>query len=213
MAGTLGAMPGDATAILKLIADADAAGDPETAARVAARELLPLVYRDLRDLAAAGLARESVPTIDATELVHEAWMRLVGPDGEDRRPDGDWHGRRHFVGAAAIAMRRILVDRARARRALKRGGNAVRIDLDSGLGSVAPGSSDELLDLDDALSALEQAFPDHAELVRLRIFLGLTIEGAAEVLGVSTNTVERRWAFARAWLGARLGADSTPPPT
>lgn len=200
-------MPGDATLILESIVEAEANGDVDRAARVAAEQLLPIVYDDLRAIAQQRLDGERSPTIDATELVHEAWVRLVGPDGHDRAPGGDWDGRRHFIGAAAIAMGRILVDRARARLADKRGGDRHRVELDTRAEVADLGRTfddADLLDLDEALVALEAERPAHAELVRLRVFLGLSIADAAAALGVSDSTVERRWIFARAWLTARL---------
>lgn len=201
-------MPSDATLILQSIAEAEAHGDVDRAARMAAEKLLPIVYEDLRAIAQKRLAGERAPTIDATELVHEAWVRLVGPDGKDRDERGDWEGRRHFIGAAAIAMGRILVDRARARLADKRGGDRRRVTLDTRAEAADLGRTfddGDLVDLNEALAALEAERPEHAELVRLRVFLGLSIADAAAVLGVATSTVERRWAFARAWLTTRLG--------
>jgi RNA polymerase sigma factor (TIGR02999 family) len=169
-------------------------GDPQAAAR-----LLPLVYDELRRLASRRLERESPgQTLQATALVHEAYMRLVGND-----PGRRWDGRGHFFAAAAEAMRRILVDRARDRHRLKRGGGLGRIDID--LGSVPldlPG--DDLIDLDLALTELGRDDPLCARLVTLRFFAGLTQSEAAEALGMARRTADRHWAYARAWLYERL---------
>jgi RNA polymerase sigma factor (TIGR02999 family) len=180
----------DSEAVTRLLAAASR-GEPAAAA-----ELLPLVYDELRRLAAARLARE-VPgqTLQATALVHEAFLRLVGLD-----PDKPWDGRGHFFAAAAEAMRRILIDRARARRRLKRGGPRRRedLDLDALTGPDAP--PDDLLDLDDALAGLARVDSRAADVVKLRIFAGLTLDEAALALGVVHRTADRDWAFARAWL-------------
>jgi RNA polymerase sigma factor (TIGR02999 family) len=170
----------------------------------AASQLLPLVYNQLRKLAAQRISHEQPgQTLDATALVHEAYVRLVGRD-----PSKRWDGRGHFFAAAAEAMRRILVDRARDRRRQKRGGRRrrVRIDLDAVLHD-PPG--DDLLALDDALQALAREDPARAELVRLRVFAGLTLSEAAEVMGIGRRTADRYWAYARAWLCDALG-DSEP---
>ena len=160
--------------------------------RRAAAELLPLVYGELRNLAAAKLAREQAGhSLDATALVHEAYLKLVG--------DQQFDGRGHFFAAAAEAMRRILVDQARTRRALKRGGGAVRVDVEPDR-LTAPAPDDELLALDEALSRLAESHPEHAALVKLRYFAGLSADDAASALGISPSTADRRWAFARAWL-------------
>ena len=161
----------------------------------AADQLLPLVYDELRKLAAQRMALEKPgQTLEATALVHEAYLRLVGAD-----PKKPWDGRGHFFAAAAEAMRRILVDRARDRRRQKRGGGhrRVRIDLDALLRDPP---DDDLLALDEALQALARADPDGAELVRLRAFAGLTLADAAEVMGIGRRTADRYWAYARAWL-------------
>jgi RNA polymerase sigma factor (TIGR02999 family) len=164
-----------------------------------AERLLPLVYEELRRLASRRLKREAPgQTLQPTALVHEAYLRLVGKDS-DRR----WEGRGHFFAAAAEAMRRILVDRARDRRRLKRGGGLGRVDLDSAAASLEdPG--DELIDLDEALTELGRE--DHlcARLVNLRFFAGLTQAEAAELLGLPRRTADRHWAYARAWLFDRL---------
>jgi RNA polymerase sigma factor (TIGR02999 family) len=163
--------------------------------RVAADELLPLVYDELRQLAAARLANEPPgQTLQATALVHEAYLRLIGDD-----PGRAFDSRGHFFAAAATAMRRILVDRARDRRRQKRGGGhrRVRIDLEA-IRIEPPG--DELLALDEALKSLAREDPVGAELVGLRAFAGLTLAEAAEVLGIGRRTADRYWAYARAWL-------------
>ena len=165
-------------------------GDPH-----AASQLLPLVYDELRKLAAQKLAQEKPgQTLQATALVHEAYIRLV--DTETAR---QWDSRSHFFAAAAEAMRRILVDNARRKLSLKRGGDRVRQDL-NGLEIAAPEISDDLLALNDALDKLARAEPQAAELVKLRYFTGLTVKEAAEMLGVSPRTADNLWAYARAWL-------------
>lgn len=157
-------------------------------------ELLPLVYQELRRLAAWHLANEQPnQTLQPTALVHEAYLRLVN------HHDPQWNGRRHFFGAAAEAMRRILVENARRKKRLKRGGNLERVNLED-LDLPAPMPDDDLLALDEALERLAEEDPRAAELVKLCFFVGLTQEEAARELGVSVSTVERTWAFARAWL-------------
>jgi len=162
----------------------------------AASQLLPLVYDELRRLAAQRLAGEGPGhTLQPTALVHEAYLKLVGSD--PRRP---WNGRVHFFAAAAEAMRRILIDHARRKHRVRRGGAMKRVELDD-VGMVAEsGGADQLLALDAALTRLAAADPRRAELVRLRYFAGLTLEQAAELLGISRATADRHWAFARAWL-------------
>lgn len=156
--------------------------------------LLPLVYDELRRLAAARLSHEAPgQTLQATALVHEAYLRLVG--GAEPR----FETRGHFFTAAAEAMRRILIDRARSKGRQKRGGRAKRLELNE-LDLAAPPPDDELLDLDEALSKLEQEDRVKAELVKLRFFAGLSVEQAAVALGISRATADRFWAFARAWL-------------
>ena len=171
-------------------------GDPEAAA-----QLLPLVYEELRRLAAQKLAREpSGLTLQPTALVHEAYIRLVGGG-----PPNGWEGRGHFFAAAAEAMRRILVEAARRRKAEKRGGGRGRAGLDEAL--LAGGRSpDELLELDDLLDRLAAANPRAAEVVKLRFFAGLTGDQAA-ALGVSPRAADSLWAYARAWLFQRLHSD------
>jgi RNA polymerase sigma factor (TIGR02999 family) len=172
-----------------------------------ARDLLPLVYDELRRLAAQRLAREAPgQTLQATALVHEAYLRLVGAD-----PDRPWNGRGHFFGAAAQAMRRILVENARRRSRFKRGGDRARVDLDAAE-PAAPQADSDLLALDEALEQLALKDPVKAELVGLRVFAGLTLAQAAEILGLSTSTADRYWAYARAWLRVEIaGRDSVPP--
>jgi RNA polymerase sigma factor (TIGR02999 family) len=176
------------------------AGDPH-----AAGELLPLVYNELRRLAAAQMAREQPgQTLDATALVHEAYLRLVQePDAQSR---DSWANRRHFFAAAAEAMRRILVENARRKDSLKRGGGLERQELpESGL--AAPEPSIDLLALDEALTQLAATDALAAELVQLRYFAGLTSVQAAEALGISTRKADRTWAYARSWLLKKLQAD------
>jgi RNA polymerase sigma factor (TIGR02999 family) len=165
-------------------------GDPQ-----AAEQLLPLVYDELRRLAALKLAQEKPgQTLQATALVHEAYLRLVG--GDQTR---DWDGRGHFFAAAAEAMRRILINRARDKRRQKRGGGLQRVDLDRLL--VADQASDEeLVAIDDALQELARRNAPCAELVKLRFFTGLTLDEAAAAMGIARRTANRYWAFARAWL-------------
>ncbi len=172
---------------------AELSGDnPEAAAR-----LLPLVYEELRGLAAKKLANEpSDHTLQATALVHEAYLRLVG-NGHDQ-----WANRGHFFAAAAEAMRRILVERARKYARKKHGGmeRRVEVDLDRLAGTFDNDSSDDLLALDSALSKFEALEPDRSTVVKLRYFAGFTIDQTADVLGISAATANRHWAFARAWL-------------
>jgi RNA polymerase sigma factor (TIGR02999 family) len=166
------------------------AGDPKAAA-----ELLPLVYEELRKLAAARLTAEKPgQTLQATALVHEAYVRLVG--GE---PAAGWSGRGHFFAAAAEAMRRILVERARRKGRIRHGGDLRRIDL-LDAEAAAPADDEQILLLDEALSRLAAARPQAAQLVQLRFFAGLTAEESAVILTLSPRTTRRLWAFARAWL-------------
>src|SRR5262245_51381098 len=162
-------------------------------------ELLPLVYNELRSLAARQLAREKPgQTIQATELVHEAYLRLVGSS----QPQ-NWQGRRHFFGAAAKAMRRILVDRARRKQRVKHGGNLERIDFEEIQIPIAT-PDEEFLALDEALEELARLDARAAELVNLRYFAGLTCEQAAGMLGISRRTTDNIWNFAQAWLCRRI---------
>jgi RNA polymerase sigma factor (TIGR02999 family) len=190
----------DVTRILEQIDS----GDPS-----AAEQLLPLVYDELRKLAAARMAQESPDhTLQATALVHEAWLRLVNTE-QPRR----WESRRHFFAAAAEAMRRILIESARRKRRLKRGGNRERIDLHEPA-ALAPEMPEVLLDLDAALSRFAALEPDKAEVVRLRYFAGLTLTEIADVLGCSEVTIKRHWRYARAWLHKELnGTEGSVPGT
>ena len=183
----------DVTYILSQIESGDAA---------AADQLLPLVYDELRMLAARKLANEPPgQTLQATALVHEAYLRLLGT-----RPDKPWTHRGHFFLAAAEAMRRILIDQARRKGRQKRGGDHHRVELDAA--HIAMSEPDvDLLALNEALSQLEEESPKKAELVKLRYFAGLTVEQTADVLGISTSTADNYWAYARSWLRIKL-ADS-----
>ena len=173
---------------------------------LAASELLPLVYDELRRLASEQIAREpACLTLQATALVHEAYLKLVGDSDPPR-----WADCRHFYAAAAEAMRRILVDEARRRRAGKRGGGWAQVSLE---GIPGPGASTDWLAVDDALARLAEEDPGASELVRLKVFAGLSVDEAAEVLGLSRATAYRDWSYARAWLRDRLsGEDPAPPP-
>jgi RNA polymerase sigma factor (TIGR02999 family) len=183
----------DVTRILSAIE----AGDP-----TAAEQLLPLVYDELRQLAAAQMAREKPgQTLQATALVHEAFLRLA----PSAIPQAAWNSRGHFFAAAAEAMRRILIDRVRHKQSQRKGGTRRRCELsDEDLITIP--IDDELIDLDEALSKLGAADPQAAELVKLRVFAGMTIEEIAEVQGISPRTIKRNWAYARAWLGRELAA-------
>jgi RNA polymerase sigma factor (TIGR02999 family) len=171
------------------ILEAAQKGDPN-----AAGELLPLVYDELRKLAAAKMAHERPDqTLQPTALVHEAWLRLVGNEQQK------WNGRAHFFGAAAEAMRRILIENARRKAAARHGGGQARLDISQiDIATTAP--DDELLAVSDALEKLAMDEPQMAELVKLRYFVGLTAEDAAEVLGISVRTAERWWSYSRVWL-------------
>jgi len=177
--------PGDVTRIL----EAAQQGDPH-----AADQLLPLVYEELRKLAASKMAHERPDqTLQPTALVHEAWLRLAGNERQK------WNGRAHFFGAAAEAMRRILIENARRKAAARHGGGEGRLDINQiEIATAAP--DDELLAVSDALESLAAQEPQMAELVKLRYFVGLTTEDAAEVLGISVRTAERWWSYSRAWL-------------
>ena len=168
----------------------------------AAEQLLPLLYDELRRLAARKLAREKPgQTLDATALVHEAYLRLVGND-----PEKSWHGQRHFFAAAAEAMRRVLVEQARRKGRRKRGGERRRVVLEENVPTVERPDFD-VLAVHAALTQLAGIDPEKAELVKLRYFGGLTLPEAAEILGISTPTAERFWRYARAWLARELGRD------
>ena len=161
----------------------------------AAQDLLPLVYDELRRLAACKMAHEPPgQTLQPTALVHEAWLRLAGGESAQR-----WQNRAHFFAAAAEAMRRILIDNARRKHALRHGGGQERVSVETAE-IAAPGSDDELLEVHEALERFAQMDPAKAELVKLRYFVGLTIPEAAQVLGISDPTAKRWWAYARAWL-------------
>lgn len=168
----------------------------------AAEKLLPLVYDELRKLAAARLQQEKPgQTLQATALVHEAYLRLVGSAGSEK-----WDGRGHFFGAAAEAMRRILVESARRKMREKHGGQRTRVELAEG-DLICRIPSDELVALDEALVQLALEDPQKAKLVELRFFAGFSAEEAAQMLGISTVTAKRHWRYARAWLHHRLAVD------
>ncbi len=165
----------------------------------AAEELLTLVYQELRRLAAARLAREKPgQTLQATALVHEAWLRLADA------PAQTWESKAHFFGAAAEAMRRILIDNARRKNALRHGGGLAQTTLDT-TGIAAPIPDEQLLAVDEALEALSREDPQAAQLVKLRFFIGLPHREAAEILGLSHTKADRTWLFAKAWLAQALG--------
>ena len=168
-------------------------------------QLLPLVYDELRKLAAAKLADEKPgQTLQATALVHEAYLRLV-----DVEKPPHWNSRRHFFAAAAEAMRRILIERARHRRTLKRGGDRKRIELAAVEPDVLPMACEDILGLNEALQKLQQKDARKAELVKLRFFAGLTAAQAAQALGVSTTTAENDWVYARSWLRLEMNPGVT----
>jgi RNA polymerase sigma factor (TIGR02999 family) len=174
----------------------------------AADRLLELIYDELRHIAAYKMSRESPGgTLQPTALVHEAWLRLGGPE------QPPWENRAHFFAAASEAMRRILIDRARHRRALRHGGGQARVDIEE-LNLACAADDDQLLAVHDHLNRLAALEPKKAELVKLRFFGGLTIEEAAQVMGISVPTANRWWAFARAWLFNALkpGDDTNPDP-
>jgi RNA polymerase sigma factor (TIGR02999 family) len=177
-------------------------GDPH-----AAEQLLPLVYEELRKFAAQKLAQEKPgQTLQATALVHEAYVRLV--DGDKHR---HWNSRGHFFAAAAEAMRRILVDNARRKGRLKRSHGGTRIELDN-LDISAPEAPDDLLDLDEALTQLAAVDPRSAELVKLRYFAGLTVKQAAKAMHLSPRTADFLWAYARAWLLQKMQGEGSDAP-
>lgn len=181
----------DVTQILSRIES----GDPD-----AAEQLLPLVYDELRKLAAAKLAHEKPgQTLSATALVHEAYLRLVGTR--------EWDGKGHFFAAAAEAMRRTLVESARRKSRAKRGGNAAALDLGA-IEIAAPGKPEEVIAIGEALSKLELQNAVAAQLVKLRYFAGFSLREAAEVLDVSPRKADQIWAYARAWLMAEIGKDA-----
>jgi RNA polymerase sigma factor (TIGR02999 family) len=182
-----------------LMTEADPAGAAaEAGDSWAAEQLLPLVYDELRRLAARTLAHEKPgQTLQATALVHEVYVRLIG--GGDRR----WDGRGQFIAAAARAMRRVLIDRAREKRSAKRGSGRARFEIDA-VDLATRATPDQLLAVDDALAKLAREDPAAARLVELRCFAGLTVEEAGNALGVSTATAYRHWKYARAWLHGEL---------
>src|SRR5262245_39752349 len=186
----------DVTRILSQIEQ----GDPQATER-----LLPLVYDELRKLAAVRMAQEKPgQTMQATALVHEAYLRLVGSDVASQ-----WNGRGHFFAAAAEAMRRILVESARRKKRVKHGGEQKRVDLlESDLTTAA--QPDEILALDEALTRLTAEDPEAAQVVHLHFFVGLPIEDVAETLGVSRATAYRQWSYARAWLRNAIGEGESP---
>jgi len=185
----------DVTHILQSIESGDAR---------AADELMPLVYEELRKLATVRMANESSnQTLQPTALVHEAWLRLTGNENVK------WDGRAHFFGAAAEAMRRILIDKARRKQALRHGGGQQPLDVDE-VEIAAPAKAQELLDMDEALKKFAGVDRQKAELVKLRYFVGLTLEESAQILGISTPTAKRWWAYARAWLYRQIQDGSSP---
>lgn len=180
----------------------------ETGEPGAAERLLPLVYGELRQLASAKMAREfSAQTLQPTALVHEAWLRLGG----DAQPQ--WQNRAHFFGAAAEAMRRILIDRARRRHAVRRGGDRVRVDAEEleRVASFDAASDDQLLAVHEALERFSAVEPRKAEMVKLRYFVGLTLEETAATLGIPFGTAKRWWSYSRAWLYRELQSDGPAP--
>jgi RNA polymerase sigma factor (TIGR02999 family) len=186
------------TSILAAVDD----GDPK-----AAEELLPLVYDELRRLAARRLANERPgQTLQPTALVHEAFLRLV------RNEDPQWHGRRHFFSAAAEAMRRLLIERARRKKSLRGGGELQRVEWNE-TEIAAPLADDDLLALHEALDQLAVLDSLAASLIKLRFFVGLTHQDAAEILGMSRSAADRAWLFARAWLFQQIRPGQSPPPS
>lgn len=180
--------------LTKILSKVDAA-NPQASA-----ELLPLVYEELRKLASRRMATErSDHTLQATALVHEAYVRLV-----DAANQGDWDSRAHFFSAAAVAMRRILIDHARSKARLKRGGNARRVDLREFPATAVSMASEQLLELDDALEKLEREDVSVAELVRLRVYAGLSVADAAETLRISKTKAYELWDYALAWFAVEL---------
>jgi RNA polymerase sigma factor (TIGR02999 family) len=188
---------GEPMSEITLVLDAVSAGDSR-----AAEQLLPLVYDELRRLAAARMAQEAAGhTLQPTALVHEAWLRLVSGNNQP------WQNRAHFFGAAAEAMRRILIERARRKSRLKRGSGRVLLDIaDLDVATAMP--DDKILLVDEALEQLKMEDPEKARIVTLKFFAGLTNEEVAEVLNVNERTVRRQWDFAKAWLFDRITGES-----
>ena len=185
---------GDVTRILEAVQQ----GDPN-----AADKLLPLVYEELRHLAAHKMANQAPGhTLQPTALVHEAWLRLIG------NQEAQFVGRAHFFAAAAEAMRHILIDSARRKRAVRHGGAQVRVDIQN-VEIAAPADDEELLAIHEVLDKLATEEPQKAELTKLRYFVGMTFEEAAEVLGISVATAKRYWAYARAWLYEEIRANKS----
>jgi RNA polymerase sigma factor (TIGR02999 family) len=204
--GLLSRLMSEVTLILSAIEQGD---------RHAAQQLLPLVYDELRKLAAQKMAQEAPgQTLQATALVHEAYLRLVlSPGGEAaKKMDQSWASRGHFFAAAAEAMRRILIERARHKKSLKAGGGWERADL-ADVQLAADGADEDLLALNDALEKLTHTDPRKAELVKLRYFAGLSNEQAASALGISTSTADNDWAYARAWLRVELSSERRGSPS
>ena len=192
---TLARIVSDVTRILEAIQ----AGQPQ-----AAEELLPMVYDELRRLAAARMAQQPPgQTLQPTALVHEVWLKLAGGKGSS------WHDRQHFFRAAAEAMRQILIDRARRKLRARHGGGAEHVDLQE-LEIAAPAKEEVLLDLDAALGELKAIAPERAEIVNLRFFAGLNEPEIAGILGISERSVQRQWSYARAWLFARIAKEGRP---
>jgi RNA polymerase sigma factor (TIGR02999 family) len=197
--GSIGSLVGDplkdVTQILQVLGHGDAS---------AADQLLQLVYGELRQMAAQQMAQEHPDhTLQPTALVHEAYLRLAGTKGEAESGGKCWNSRAHFFAAAAEAMRRILIDHARRKQAIRRGGNRAQVSLDDAafdLIATPCSSPEELLDLNDAIDRLEKANPTWAQLAKLVVFAGLSIDQAAATLGVSHATAFRHWTFTRAWL-------------
>lgn len=186
----------DVTRILNAIEQGDAQ---------AADKLLPLVYDELRRLAAQKMSYERPGhTLEATALVHEAYIRLIGTDAQN------WSGRTHFFAAAAEAMRRILIENARRKQRYKHGADYNRVDLNGSEITIEVPSTD-LIALDEALTKLNEEEPDVAELVKMRYFAGLNLEQSAAILGVSRRTADRYWAYARAWLYQQITKSENPP--
>jgi len=186
----------------------DASEEVRVRGQLAVKELLPLVYDELRKLAVLRLTQEKPgQTLEATALVHEAYIRLVDEENVQH-----WNSRGHFFAAAAEAMRRILIERARHKHSLKAGGNRRRLDI-AGIEAGELSANEDLLALNEALEQLTKASPRKAELVKLRFFAGLTIDQAAQALGISASTADNDWAYARCWLRLAMEGSSREPPS